>query len=254
MYSAVKYFSYFIEGQRFHIYTDHKTPTFDRWTPRQQRHLAVISEYTTDVRHVEGRNNAVADALSWVEICENPVCMATTPQYLDLCSMAQAQQVDAGVQAYHTAITQLALTDLPIPGTNTSLLCDISTGVARPDVPLSWRQVVFDAIHGLALELLGKWLQHVLCGMNKQVGIWAKSCIPCQKTKVQRHVTASLEHGQLPDRRFQRIHVYIVGPPPFHRVTPISSRSLIATHYGQKPYRWLMPQRPHVPVSSFLIT
>ena len=71
MYSAVKHFSYFIEGRRFHIYTDHKSLTFafasssDRWTLRQQRHLAVISEYTTDVRHVEYRNNAVADALSW---------------------------------------------------------------------------------------------------------------------------------------------------------------------------------------------
>ena len=42
MYSAVKYFSYFIEGRRFHIYTDHKPHTFafasssDRWTLRQQ--------------------------------------------------------------------------------------------------------------------------------------------------------------------------------------------------------------------------
>ena len=51
-------------------------------------------------------------------------------------------------------------------------------------------------------------------GINKQVGMWAKTCISCQKSKVQRHVTASLEHGQLPDRRFQRIHVDVVGPLP----------------------------------------
>ena len=254
----------FLQGRRFHIYTDHKPLTFafasssDRWTPRQQRHLAVISEYTTDVRHVEGRNNAVADALSRVEICENPVCMAATPQDLNHCSMAQAQQVDAGVQAYNlTAITQLALADLPIPGANTSLLCDISTGVAWPVVPLSWRRVVFDAIHGLAhpgIKTTRKMVaaRFVWHGMNKQVGIWAKSCIPCQKAKVQRHVTASLEHGQLPDRCFQMLTSW--NHYPFHRVTPISSRSLIATHDGQKPYRWLMPQRPHVPVSSFLIT
>ena len=58
MYSAVKHFSYFIEGRRFHIYTDHKPLTFalasssERWTPRQQRHLTFVAEYTTDVRHV----------------------------------------------------------------------------------------------------------------------------------------------------------------------------------------------------------
>ena len=42
----------------------------------------------------------------------------------------------------------------------------------------------------------------------------AKTCISCQKSKVQRHVTALLEHGQLPDRRFQRILVDVVGPLP----------------------------------------
>ena len=144
------------------------------------------------------------------------MCMAATPQDLDLCSMAQAQQVDAGVQVYRTAITQLALADLPIPDANTSLLCDISTGVARPVVPLSWRRVVFDAIHGLAhpgIRTTRKMVaaRFVWHGMNKQVGIRAKSCIPCQKAKVQQH---SLEHGQLPDRRSQRIHVDIVGPLP----------------------------------------
>ena len=42
------------------------------------------------------------------------------------------------------------LADLPIPGTSTTLLCDTSTGVARPIIPLAWRRVVFDTIHGLA--------------------------------------------------------------------------------------------------------
>ena len=40
------------------------------------------------------------------------------------------------------------------------------------------------------------------------------ACIPCQKSEVQRHVITPREHGQLPDRRFQRIHVDIVGPLP----------------------------------------
>ena len=52
MFLAVKHFVYFIEGRRFHIYTDHKPITFafasssQRWTARQQRHLAFIAEYT----------------------------------------------------------------------------------------------------------------------------------------------------------------------------------------------------------------
>jgi hypothetical protein len=31
---------------------------------RQQRHLAYISEFTTDIRHIPGSENVVADALS----------------------------------------------------------------------------------------------------------------------------------------------------------------------------------------------
>ena len=225
MYSAVKHFAYFIEGRKFHIYTDHKPLTFafasssERWTSRQRRHLAFIAEYTTDVRHVHGRDNAVADALSRVELGVNQVCMSAGSPTLDLCHMAQTQQEDAGVQAYRTAITRLVLADLTIPGTNTTLLCDVSTGVSRPIVPLSWRRMVFDAFHGLShpgIKTTRKMIaaRFVWHGINKQVGLWAKICVPCQRAKVQRHVTAPLEHGQLPDCRFQKIHVDIVGPLP----------------------------------------
>ena len=124
MYSAIKHFAYFLEGRKFHIYTDHKPLTFalasssERWTPRQQRHLSFIAEYTADLRHVHGRDNAVADALSRVDISINPVARMTDPSSLDLLKMAQAQAADVGVQAYRTAITQLVLADLPpaLPG------------------------------------------------------------------------------------------------------------------------------------------
>ena len=225
MYSAIKHFAYFLEGRKFHIYTDHKPLTFalasssERWTPRQQRHLSFIAEYTADLRHVRGRDNAVADALSRVDISINPVARMTDPSSLDLLKMAQTQAADVGVQAYRTAITQLVLADLPIPGTTTTILCDTSTGTARPVVPSSWRRVVFDAIHGLAhpgIRTSRKMVaaRFVWHGMNKEVGLWAKTCVPCQRSKVQRHVITPLEHGQLPDRRFQRLHVDIVGPLP----------------------------------------
>ena len=91
IYAAVKHFGYFIEGRRFHIFTDHKPLTFafasNRWTPRQQRHLAFIAEYTTDIRHIHGRDNAVADALSRVELISDPVSMSAHRPDLDLLGM-----------------------------------------------------------------------------------------------------------------------------------------------------------------------
>ena len=228
MYSTVKHFSFFLEGQRFHIYTDHKPLTFafasssNRWTPRQQRHLTLVAEYTTDIRHIHGRNNTVADVLSRVELGCGQACMSAGLPDIDLIGMAQAQKSDPAVQAYRTAITRLVLADVPISDSSVTILCDLSTGTPRPIVPPTWQRKVFDVIHGLAhpgIRATRKMVadRFVWHGMNKQVGMWAKTCLSCQKAKVHRHVSAPLEHGHLPDRRFQQIHVDIVGPLPVSR-------------------------------------
>ena len=45
---------------------DHKLLTFalhrqsDAWSARQQRHLSYAGEYTSDIRHVAGKENVVA--------------------------------------------------------------------------------------------------------------------------------------------------------------------------------------------------
>ena len=57
LYLAVRHFCYFLEAHSFIAYTDHKPLTLafakvsDPWqSPRQQRHLPYISDFTTDVR------------------------------------------------------------------------------------------------------------------------------------------------------------------------------------------------------------
>ena len=159
---------------------EHCIPTSGPPMLAKARHFAFIAEYTTDVRHVHGQDNAVADALSRVELGTHPVCMGTGLPSLDLLSMAQAQQADAEVQAYRTAITGLVLADVSLPGTNTTLLCDTSISTARPIVPRSWRQAVFDAIHGLAhpgIKTSQKMVtaHFVWHGISKEVGMWAKT-------------------------------------------------------------------------------
>ena len=54
-------------------------------------------------------------------------------------------------------------------------------------------QQVFDAIHGLSHPsiqttwklIASKFVWH---GLRKEVCLWAKQCVACQKAKVQRHV------------------------------------------------------------------
>lgn len=70
LYLGIRHFRYFVGGRAFIAFTDHKPLTFcmtkatNSWSNRQQRQFAYISEFTTDIRHVHGRDNPVSDALS----------------------------------------------------------------------------------------------------------------------------------------------------------------------------------------------
>jgi hypothetical protein len=69
-YLAVRHFRCLLEGRQFTIFTDHKPLTYaihrvsEPWLARQQRQLAYLVEFTSDVQHVPGIQNVVADALS----------------------------------------------------------------------------------------------------------------------------------------------------------------------------------------------
>ena len=114
---------------------------------RQARQLAAIAEATTDIQHVSGKDNVVADALSRIEpdagapdqvigedlLNEAPgfLCNAIAPG-VDYRELAAAQNDDPDVQAYRTAITNLKVTDVPFSNGSFSVLCDVSTGSVRP--------------------------------------------------------------------------------------------------------------------------
>ena len=223
LYLAVRHFRYFLEGRNFTAFTDHKPLIFafakvsDPWSARQQRHLTAISEYTTCIKHIAGKSNEVADALSRTVI--NAVHQNLMEPGIDFTAMATAQQNDQEMAAYRTAISGLTLQDVQFGPTDATLLCDVSTGQPRPIVPAAFRRTVFDAIHGLShpsIRTTQKLLtdRYVWHGIRKQVGIWAKTCKPCQEAKIQRHTKAPLQTFDVPHRRFDHINIDLVGPLP----------------------------------------
>ena len=83
LYQAIHHFRGQLEGRPFVAWTDHKplvgalASTVDR-SPRQTRHLSYIAEFTTDIRHLPGSTNVVADLLS------RPCLLYTSPSPRDL--------------------------------------------------------------------------------------------------------------------------------------------------------------------------
>ncbi len=68
--AAIKHFRHFCEGRIFQLWTDHKplVTALSRVSipisPRQQRHLAFISEFNVQLLYLPGLKNVVADFLS----------------------------------------------------------------------------------------------------------------------------------------------------------------------------------------------
>ena len=151
VYLAIKHFRYFLEGRQFHVLTDHKPLTFalstklDRHSPRQARHLDYIAQFTSNIRHVQGPENVVADALSRIE---TNALLSGQPPVVDFAAMAKAQTTDHQLRALQSSSnTALVMEAIPLTDSPDPLYCDVSTGSQRPFVPLSWRRTVFDSLH-----------------------------------------------------------------------------------------------------------
>ncbi len=188
--------------------------TTDSWTSRQQNQLSAISEYTTYVRNIAGKDNQVADALSRITI--DAVELA---QCVDFHAMALAQDSDdAIIHLRNDPATALRLENVRLNST-TSLLCDTSTGVQRPIVPALFRRRIFDAIHRLShpgIRTTRRLLTSKLVWprIAADAASWARACVPCQQSKVNRHICAPFANFCLPSRRFSHVHVDVVWPLP----------------------------------------
>ena len=115
IYEAVRYFHHMLEARHFTILTDHKPLTFafhqkrDKCSPRQFNHLDFISQFSTDIRHISGQDNIVADTLSHVEVITAPVSHD---------ALAAAQVDDEELRTLLVSTTALQLTKILIPGTS----------------------------------------------------------------------------------------------------------------------------------------
>ena len=147
IYLAIWNFRRMVEGREFAVFTDHKPMTrafSSRETPPSSSILPSRLHFA-DIRHVKGANNPLADALSQVEV--NALQLH---QDIDFEAMAKAQAEDhdlSTLQSSSSSSSSLPVSNIPIPTSPTTLICDISTGVPRPE---SFRCAVFDSLPSLS--------------------------------------------------------------------------------------------------------
>jgi hypothetical protein len=123
-----------LEVHHFIIFPDHKPITYafqqkrDKCSPRQFNHLNLIAQFTTDKRHISGKVNVFADALSRVKF-------VTAPPSHD--ALAASQDMDNELQTLLASNTALRLEEQQTPGTTVSIYCDISAVKSVPVRPRS---------------------------------------------------------------------------------------------------------------------
>lgn len=91
---------------------------------QQLRHLDFIGQFTTDIQHVSGSNNCVADAFSCIE-------EISTQFSINYAKMAKAQEADEELQELRRH-SSLKIKSIVIIPESSPLFCDVSTGQMHP--------------------------------------------------------------------------------------------------------------------------
>jgi len=146
--------------------------------------MSYITEYTTDIRHVDGPLNVVADLVSRLEI--NIVLHFQND--VDYKAMAIEQQADTEVKQLVSdrSDSSLVLEQFCVSDNSPLLWCDTSMSFACPIVPDKFRRTVFEKIHSLSHTKINTTIclivrRFVWPGVKKQVTTWVKECLTCQK-------------------------------------------------------------------------
>ena len=217
---AVRHFRHLLEAREFHVLTDHKPITAamhkatESLSPRQERHLAFISQFTTDIRYLKGETNVVADALSRTSLAASTL---TDSLLTDIASAQASDELCQRLRDGRTSATTYELhtfANAPVP-----VLCSKKFGRLRPVVPSALRHRVIDLLHGTAHPGIQRTTalvqQHYMWpGMAKDIRERVQSCPDCQKAKVHRHSHVPFQPFETPDERFSHVHLDIVGPLP----------------------------------------
>lgn len=222
IFASIFHFRHMLEGKNFTCFTDHKpltTALFSKSerSPRQIRHMEYILQFTNDIRHIKGKSNIVADALSRIEaeISENSENID-----LDIKTVHRLQQNNTEIQhMVNQNNSKFILKEIEIPflGSNFKVWCETSYSKLRPYIPKELRKLLFEKVHGIShpgIRASRKLIssKYFWPHISSDVTSWAKSCLGCQTSKINKRIKSPISNFKIPQGRFEHIHIDLVGP------------------------------------------
>ena len=185
VFESIRYFRHFLEGQNFKVVTDHKPLVYafvqrsEKGSPRQQRQLAFISQFTTQIQHLPRTDNVVADSLSRVEAIHMPTEWS-------LSELAAAQKDDKELKSLISSPDcSLNFRKIHWDSGHSSLYCDLTGENLRPYIPAPIRKGVFKLFHSPAHpgpKVTDRVIRrrYVWPNMHRDITKWCKACPDCQ--------------------------------------------------------------------------
>ena len=209
--------------------------------------MLFISQFTTHIYHISGKQNIVADTLSRADEeanNENSVKLSSNTNSsnneLLACSVSNVpiNLIDSpnnaclDISFSHCLENEILVaqsSDIELKGflskenfkkrltVRNKVVGEMHDGKFKPFVPKSLRFKVFEEIHNIShpggratLRLVRDrffWPE-----MNKDIKQFSRTCIPCQKSKIARHNSPPMCTMPMPHSKFTVIHADIVGP------------------------------------------
>ena len=211
IFAAVKRWRDLIDPGNLTIFTDHKPiigafhKDKQRFSDKQQRQLSFISEFTSDIIHVAGKDNVVADSFSRVAAIE----AAEEISNCDLPAIAREQAKNRDQYADYKQF-DIGLESIP-------LFCEVSYPNPRPVVPEALRRSIFQSLHGLChagVKATARMItsRYFWRDVKKDAQLWCQECLQCQSAKVGIHTKKPIKDLPVPTQRFTNVHMDIVGP------------------------------------------
>ena len=244
--NGIRHFISEIDGRKLTVFSDHlpllgafKSQDSMRHDPIAKNHLMEISYWTSEIKHVSGRKNFVADALSRIET--HPCIKPSTAEVLFHADAVTRSKSNASPDAarietvdhQQLAIDQQSCQEVALHRTGQHtpglvlkdveftpgvfLLCDTATKRPRPIVPKSHRSSILSMLHGIDHPGVKETVKRVSDRyfwpkMRTEITDFVNQCVPCNRSKAKKTVVPPLDPKPVLKPRFKELSVDVVGP------------------------------------------